>query len=104
MLPPWHLQFLSSLGSSTTTSLVNGVRLHYAEAGQPASDVLLLQHGWPQHWWMWRDLIGPLSDRYRVIAPDLRGHGWSEKPAGDYRKDALMRDIIGLLDSSGSSG
>jgi pimeloyl-ACP methyl ester carboxylesterase len=67
-------------------------------AGPPDGEVVLLQHGWPQHWWMWRDLIGPLSDRFRVIAPDLRGHGWSEKPAGDYRKDVLMRDIVGLLD------
>jgi pimeloyl-ACP methyl ester carboxylesterase len=81
--------------------LVDGVRLHYAEAGPPSGDVVLLQHGWPQHWWMWRDLIGPLSDRFRVIAPDLRGHGWSQKPAGDYRKDALMRDLLGLLDKLG---
>jgi pimeloyl-ACP methyl ester carboxylesterase len=51
---------------------------------------------------MWRDLIGPLRDAgYRVIAPDLRGHGWSDKPAGDYRKDVLMRDILGLLDQLG---
>jgi pimeloyl-ACP methyl ester carboxylesterase len=50
---------------------------------------------------MWRHLIGPLSDRYRVIVPDLRGHGWSEKPAADYRKDALMRDQLGLLDRLG---
>jgi pimeloyl-ACP methyl ester carboxylesterase len=78
--------------------LVDGLRLHYAEAGPADGDVVLLQHGWPQHWWLWRDLIGPLSDRFRVIAPDLRGHGWSQKPAGDYRKDALMRDLLGLLD------
>src|SRR4051794_36766333 len=81
--------------------LVDGLRFHYAEAGPPSGEVVLLQHGWPQHWWMWRDLIGPISDRYRVIAPDLRGHGWSQKPAGDYRKDVLMRDLIGLLDKLG---
>jgi pimeloyl-ACP methyl ester carboxylesterase len=81
---------------------VGDVRLHYAEAGPQNGKTVLLQHGWPQHWWMWRDLIGPLADRgFRVIAPDLRGHGWSSKPAGDYRKDALMRDVLGLLDRLG---
>jgi pimeloyl-ACP methyl ester carboxylesterase len=83
-------------------ALVDGVRIHYAEAGPSDGPPVLLQHGWPQHWWMWRHLIGPLSDRgYRVIAPDLRGHGWSSKPAGDYRKATLMRDIVGLLDQLG---
>jgi pimeloyl-ACP methyl ester carboxylesterase len=78
---------------------VNGARIHYAEAG--SGEPVILQHGWPQHWWMWRDLIGPVAERFRVIVPDLRGHGWSDKPAGDYRKDALMRDTIGLLDHLG---
>jgi pimeloyl-ACP methyl ester carboxylesterase len=79
---------------------VGGVRLHYAEAGS-GSETVVLQHGWPQHWWMWRDLIAPVAERFRVIVPDLRGHGWSDKPAGDYRKDALMRDLLGLLDTLG---
>jgi pimeloyl-ACP methyl ester carboxylesterase len=82
--------------------LLDGVRIHYAEAGPQSGAPVVLVHGWPQHWWMWRGLIGPLADRgYRVIAPDLRGHGWSSKPAGDYRKDVLMRDILGLLDRLG---
>jgi pimeloyl-ACP methyl ester carboxylesterase len=81
---------------------VGDVRIHYAEAGPAGGAPVVLQHGWPQHWWMWRALIGPLSERgFRVIAPDLRGHGWSAKPAGDYRKDTLMRDIVGLLDELG---
>ena len=81
---------------------VGGIRLHYAEAGNPEGAPVLLQHGWPQHWWMWRHLIGPLADAgHRVIAPDLRGHGWSDKPKGDYRKDVLMRDALGLLDELG---
>jgi pimeloyl-ACP methyl ester carboxylesterase len=78
---------------------VRGVRLHYAEAG--SGEPVLLQHGWPQHWWVWRHQIPAVAERYRVIAPDLRGHGWSSKPKGNYRKDELMRDTIALLDHLG---
>jgi pimeloyl-ACP methyl ester carboxylesterase len=82
--------------------LVGDVRIHCALAGPADGEPVLLQHGWPQHWWMWRNQIGPLADRgFRVVVPDLRGHGWSSKPAGDYRKDALMRDVLGLLDRLG---
>jgi pimeloyl-ACP methyl ester carboxylesterase len=75
---------------------VNGIKLHYAEAG--AGEPLLLQHGWPQHWWMWRDFIAPLAERFRVIVPDLRGHGWSDKPPTGYRKGELLDDLLALLD------
>jgi len=50
---------------------VGGVTLHYAEAG--SGEPLLLLHGWPQHWYMWRRQIPALAERYRVICPDLRG-------------------------------
>ena len=102
MLPGVAVPMPQLAGVEHHYELVGDVRLHYAQAGPPDGEPVLLQHGWPQHWWMWRDLIGPLGDRgYRVIVPDLRGHGWSSKPAGDYRKDALMRDVLGLLDRLG---
>jgi len=78
---------------------VDGLRMHYAEAG--AGDPLVLQHGWPQHWFMWRHLIGPLSERFRVICPDLRGHGWSAAPRSGYLKSQLAADLVGLLDALG---
>ena len=40
----------------------------------------MLLHGWPQHWFMWRDVIPALAADRRVIAPDLRGLGWSDAP------------------------
>jgi pimeloyl-ACP methyl ester carboxylesterase len=76
---------------------VNGVRLHVAEAG--SGPPLLLLHGWPQHWWSWRRLIPRLAQSYRVLAPDLRGFGWSDAPRGDYRKATFAADILALLDS-----
>ncbi len=72
------------------------LRMHIAEAGQ--GPPLLLLHGWPQHWWSFRLLIGELATRYHVIAPDLRGLGWSEAPAAGYSKHRLAEDIVELLD------
>jgi pimeloyl-ACP methyl ester carboxylesterase len=73
------------------------VRLHLAEAGAGAP--VLLLHGWPQHWWCWRGVIERLRDRYRLLAPDLRGFGWSEAPGGGYGPDGFAADAVGLLDA-----
>jgi pimeloyl-ACP methyl ester carboxylesterase len=78
---------------------VRGIRIHIAEAG--AGDPVVLQHGWPQAWWCWRKVIPVLAERYRVIVPDLRGHGWSEEPASGYEKESLAQDLIALLDELG---
>ena len=78
---------------------VRGTRIHVAEAG--TGPPLLLLHGWPQHWWCWRYLIGPLARTYRVLAPDLRGWGWSAAPAGSYEKRLFADDMVGLLDADG---
>ena len=56
---------------------VNGRRLAYVEVGSGAPIVLL--HGNPTSSWLWRDVIPPLAGLGRVIAPDLIGHGDSEK-------------------------
>jgi pimeloyl-ACP methyl ester carboxylesterase len=74
-----------------------GLRMHVAEAGD--GPPLMMLHGWPQHWWMWRELIGPLSQTHRVICPDLRGFGWSVAPAGGYDPEVFARDVTGLLDA-----
>ena len=71
--------------------------MHVADAGDGPAVVLL--HGWPQHWWMWRDAIAALADRYRVICPDLRGLGWSAAPRRGYRRVDLARDLLALLDA-----
>ena len=78
---------------------VDGFRMHYAEAG--SGEPLILQHGWPQHWWVWRHQIPALAERYRVIVPDLRGYGWSEAPRAGYEKLRLARDVVALMDELG---
>ncbi|MDP9069007.1 MAG: alpha/beta hydrolase [Actinomycetota bacterium] len=74
----------------------NGLRFHVAEAG--TGDPLLMLHGWPQHWYMWRHVIPQLSRSYRVICPDLRGFGWSDAPATGYEKETLAADVLALMD------
>jgi pimeloyl-ACP methyl ester carboxylesterase len=77
----------------------NGVRTHVALAGE--GPPVLLMHGWPQHWYMWRDVIPLVAPHARVIAPDFRGFGWSELPRDGYEKDQLMRDMLALVDTLG---
>jgi pimeloyl-ACP methyl ester carboxylesterase len=77
----------------------DGTSIHVAEAG--AGPPLVLLHGWPQHWWSWRELIGPLAEHYRVLCPDIRGCGWSGGADGSFRFDDLAEDLFGLLDALG---
>ena len=75
-----------------------GLRTHVALAGPLDAPPVLLVHGWPQNWWAWREVIPSLAESFRVIAPDLRGHGWSEAPASGYEKEQLASDLLALLD------
>lgn len=59
---------------------IDGTEIFYREAGHPAAPVLLLLHGFPTSSHMYRNLIPRLADRWRVIAPDLPGFGFSGKP------------------------
>ena len=76
-----------------------GLRVHVAEAGDPDAPPVLLQHGWPQCWWAWRKVIPALAEHHRVIAPDLRGHGWTDAPRGGYDKEQLATDMLATLDA-----
>ena len=75
------------------------VRLHYVTAGVGPPVVLL--HGWPETWYMWRGVIPALAARHRVIAPDLRGLGDSSRPARGYDKLTVASDIARLMGSLG---
>lgn len=71
--------------------------LSYSETGQGTPVVLL--HGFPLCRDIWLQQRQRLSDRYRVITPDLRGHGQSPAPTGVYTMDALAQDVLALLDA-----
>jgi len=76
---------------------VNCVRLHYLMEGK--GDPIVLLHGFAETSHMWRPLIAKLSDKYTVIAPDLRGFGESAAPADGYTKVAMAGDIHALMKS-----
>src|SRR5688572_10438224 len=80
-----------SLGMAET------VTLHYSEAGQGTPVVLI--HGFPLSGAIWHEQQKQLSERYRVIVPDLRGHGRSPAPPGVYDMELLARDVLALLDA-----
>ncbi len=82
----------------------NGVELHLARAG--AGRPLLLMHGWPEFWWTWEPVMQRLASRFTLIAPDFRGFGASEKPAGDAQSaeagsPVLAQDMLALLAALG---
>jgi pimeloyl-ACP methyl ester carboxylesterase len=61
-------------------AIVDGAKIFYREAGPKTAPTLLLLHGFPTSSHMFRNLIPALADRYRVIAPDLPGFGFSDAP------------------------
>ena len=82
--------------------VVNGVKLHYVEAGEGPLVVLL--HGFPEFWYSWRHQIPALAAAgFRVLAPDMRGYNLSEKPKGvrHYRTELLIEDVAALVRLAG---
>ncbi len=71
------------------------VTLSYLTEGE--GDAVVLIHGWPETSHSWRHVIPGLSNRYKVIAPDLRGLGDSSRTPGGYDKKTLAADIHELL-------
>jgi pimeloyl-ACP methyl ester carboxylesterase len=90
-------------GWSDDYAEANGIRVHYVRQG--AGEPLVLLHGWPEFWYVWRKNIGPLSERFDVVAPDLRGFGLSGKPGlpdpPGRLLDELAEDLLGLADALG---
>lgn len=83
-------------------ALPTGVRVHVATMGPTGAPTVLALHGWPQHWWVWRDVMRALDRELRIVAPDMRGFGWSGWPDdGDFRKQRVADDAIALLDALG---
>jgi haloacetate dehalogenase len=77
------------------TVRANDIRQHYMEAGEGAPVVLL--HGFPETSYAWRYQIPELAKKYRIIAPDLRGYGETDKPTTGYDKRNMAKDLRELM-------
>jgi pimeloyl-ACP methyl ester carboxylesterase len=74
---------------------LNGIRLSFIDEGQGLP--ILFLHGFPFSRIIWQPQIEALSKNFRVIAPDLRGHGASEAPSGIYTMDVFVDDLHALI-------
>jgi pimeloyl-ACP methyl ester carboxylesterase len=78
---------------------VNGLQLFYRDSGD--GEPLLLLHGFTGSGDDWQHVFAEPITGYRVIAPDLRGHGRSTNPSGSFRFADVARDMFALLDHLG---
>ena len=86
------------------TATVDGLRVFYRQAGDPAAPAVLLLHGFPTSSHMFRDLIPALAGSYRVVAPDLPGFGFTDAPDRTrftYSFDRLADVIEGFTEAIG---
>jgi len=91
--PAWNHRYLDA----------NGIEVHYVRHG--SGPPLILLHGWPEFWLVWRKNILPLAEHFDVVVPDLRGFGDTEKsglPDPPSRLlDDFVEDLRGLADGLG---
>ncbi|MGB9713980.1 MAG: alpha/beta fold hydrolase [Candidatus Bathyarchaeales archaeon] len=80
---------------------VDGISMHYVTQGE--GKLLLLLHGFPDFWYVWRLQIPMLARHFRVVAPDLRGYNETDKPEGvdNYRLHLIAGDVLGLIHALG---
>lgn len=82
-------------GFTETAAHANGITVNYVRGG--SGPTLVLLHGYPQTWYLWRKVMPALAEHFTVIAPDLRGSGGSDAPTDGYDKTTLAEDVHQLL-------
>jgi len=90
---------------NTAVTSAGGVRLAVREAGPRQAPPIVLLHGWAQSSAVWAEQLAAaaLTDRFRLVAADLRGHGDSDAPDHGYRdSDAWADDVAALLAYAGA--
>ena len=95
----FHDGRLPGAPADATFAEVDGVHLHYRAVGSGPAVVMI--HGYGASMELWRPVQDALAAHHRVIAVDLKGFGWSSRPAGDYSPSAEAELVWHLLDQLG---
>jgi pimeloyl-ACP methyl ester carboxylesterase len=86
------------------TVLSGDIRLHCVSAGPEDGPLVLLLHGFPARWATWREILPALAQEgFLAVAPDLRGYGESDRPAGvdSYSVARFVEDVLAIIDAYG---
>jgi len=80
----------------------DGVSIHYVTLGE--GPLVVMIHGFPDFWYLWRDYLTALSDDYQVVAIDQRGYNQSDKPSGvdRYTFEFLVGDVAAVIEDTGN--
>ncbi|HKO98950.1 MAG TPA: alpha/beta hydrolase [Pyrinomonadaceae bacterium] len=81
--------------------LKTGVRLRYAEQGNPKGEPVILLHGYGDSWVSYSRILPLIDKKYHVYVPDQRGHGESDRPASGYTFPDFATDVIAFMDAKG---
>jgi pimeloyl-ACP methyl ester carboxylesterase len=97
--PSFHSGPLPGEPAGAAFAEIDGVRLHFLDAGEGPPAVFL--HGFATSLGIWRSTLPAVAKQHRALAVDLKGFGWSARPPGDYSHEAQAELIWKLLDARG---
>jgi pimeloyl-ACP methyl ester carboxylesterase len=95
-----HAGAVAVPGIQQRTLQTRTLAFHVAETGPIDAPIVLLLHGFPEFWYSWRHQLLGLSAAFRVVAPDLRGYGGSDKQ-GPYDLETLCADVAAIIQALG---
>ncbi len=81
--------------------VVNGIKWHYVDEGNPDGRVILFLHGLPEGWYSWRYVLPQVDHHYRLIAIDMKGYGRSDLQDRNFNWHYVAQKIVDFMDSLG---
>jgi pimeloyl-ACP methyl ester carboxylesterase len=82
-------------------TVVNGLKWHYVEAGNPNGTVILFMHGLPEGWYSWSAVLPLVDQNYRLIAIDMKGYGRSDQQDDNYDWHTVAQQTADFMASLG---